>query len=54
MDKDIKDIKSISELQSENKVETKEECIQTEEIQLKKNNLNFMVQGKKKSFLGCF
>ena len=54
MDKDINDIKSISELQSENKIETKEECIQTEEIILKKNHLNFMVQGKKKSFFGCF
>ena len=54
MDKDIKDIKSISELQSENKVETKEECIQTDEMKLRKNHLNFMVQGKKKSFLGCF
>ena len=54
MDKDIKDIKSISELQSENKIETKEECIQTDEMKLRKNHLNFMVQGKKKSFLGCF
>jgi hypothetical protein len=54
VDKDIKDIKSISELQSENKIETKEECIQTDEMKLRKNHLNFMVQGKKKSFLGCF
>ena len=54
MDKDINDIKSISELQSENKIETKEECIQTDEMKLRKNHLNFMVQGKKKSFLGCF
>ena len=44
----------ITNLKTERKKETKEVYIQTEESKLKKNHINFTVNGKKKSFLCCF
>ena len=52
--KDINNSKISTLSKKSDKKKYKEEYIQTEEYVLEKNNVNFTVKGKKKSWFCCF